>query len=280
MKIFNAIETANVIPLLYAKTQAKVNVLISYPLLKGNAYLLTKEYREMIDSLYLDSGAFSANRGKYRLTISEYRRYIKRYGHLFDAVFNLDDDFNNPEHNFINQVYLEESLSEMSVRPIPVIHDREDPFKEFEIYAEKGHDYIAVGSNSKLPDDVYKRIKDKFPDVKIHMFGSLNRKMLMNHRPYSADATTWAIQAGNGRFYYWDPIDQDDYLIYIGERELKDESILTFENFPHKAELEAFLSEKFGYDRNDLRTSTEARRIVNLYFFKQLEDVINAKKPK
>jgi hypothetical protein len=234
----------------------------------------------MIDSLYLDSGAFSASKGKLRLTVSEYRRYIKRYGHLFDAVFNLDDDFNNPDHNFNNQAYLEEALSETPVRPIPVIHDKDDPFQEFAVYAEQGHDYIAVGSNSKLPEDVYKKIKDKYPDVKIHMFGSLNRNMLINHKPYSADATTWAIQAGNGKFYYWDPIDKCDYLIYVGEKELKDESILTFEKFAHKAELEAFLSEKFGYDCNDLRTSSEARRIVNLYFFKQLEDSINANKRK
>ena len=276
MKIFNAIENANIIPLLYEKTQAKINVLMSYPLLKGNAYKLTKEFRGMIDLLYLDSGAFSASKGRLRLTVSEYRRYIKRYGHLFDAVFNLDDKFDNPDHNFNNQAYLEEALSEMSVRPIPVIHDKDDPFEEFEIYAKQGHAYIAVGSNSKLPDDVYKKIRDNYPDVNIHMFGSLNRKMLMGHKPFSADATTWAVQAGNGSFYYWDPIDQKDYLIYIGEREPKDESIRIFENFPHKAELEAFLSEKFGYDHNDLRTNTEARRIVNLFFFKQLEDFLNA----
>ena len=275
MKIFNAIETANIIPLLYEKTQVRANILMSYPLLKGNAYKLTKEYRDMIDSLYLDSGAFSASKGKFKLTVSEYRRYIKRYGHLFDAVFNLDDDFNNTDHNFNNQAYLEEALSEMTVRPIPVIHDKDDPFQEFEVYVKQGHDYIAVGSNSKLPDDVYKRIKDNYPDVKIHMFGSLNRKMLINHKPYSADATTWAIQAGNGSIYYWDPLDQDDYLIYIGEREVKDKTIKTFDGFHHKTELEAFLLEKFRYDRNDLLTSTEARRIINLYFFKQLEDFIN-----
>jgi hypothetical protein len=249
---------------------------MSYPLLKGNAYKLTKEYRGMIDLLYLDSGAFSASKGRLRLTVSEYRRYIKRYGPLFDAVFNLDDDFNNPDHNFNNQAYLEEALSGTSVRPIPVIHDQSDPFEEFEIYAKQGHSYIAVGSNSKLPDDVYKKIKDKYPKVDIHMFGSLNRKMLMNHKPYSADATTWAIQAGNGRIYYWDPEDQKDYLIYIGEREVRDESIETFDGFHHKTELEAFLSEKFSYDRNDLLTSATARRIVNLFFFKQLEDFINA----
>ena len=276
MKIVNAIENANVIPMLYEKTKTKINVLMSYHLLKGNAYKLTKEYRHMIDSLYLDSSAFSVSKGKFKMTISEYLRYILRYGSLFDGVFNLDDDFNNPEHNFNNQAFLEENLSEVGLRPIPVIHDRADPFQEFEVYVKQGHDYIAVGSNSRLPDDVFKKIKEKYPDVKIHMFGSLNRNMLFNHKPYSADASTWAIQAGIGKIYYWDPMDQKDYLIYLGEREVKDESVICFDKFHHKPELVSFLADIFSYDRNDLLTRYEARRIVNLYFFKQLEDYINA----
>jgi hypothetical protein len=276
MKIINAIENVNIIPLLYEKTGTKMHVLMSYHLLKGNAYKLTKEYRPMIDTLYLDSSAFSMSKGKFKMTVSEYLRYIRRYGSLFDYVFNLDDNFNNPDHNFNNQVFLEEKLSKVGLRPIPVIHDRANPFQEFEAYVKQGHEYIAIGSNSKLPDDVFKEIKEKYPEVNIHMFGSLNRNMLLNHKPYSADATTWAIQAGNGKIYYWDPIDEKDYLIYLGEREVKDKSIISFDNFHHKPELVSFLTEKFSYDRNDLLTRYEARRIVNLYFFKQLEDYINA----
>ena len=68
MKIVNAIENANIIPLLYEKTKTKINVLMSYHLLKGNAYKLTKVYRDMIDSLYLDSAAYSVSKGlRFRL---------------------------------------------------------------------------------------------------------------------------------------------------------------------------------------------------------------------
>ena len=34
--------------------------------------------------------------------------------------------------------------------------------------------------------------------------------------------------------------------------------------------------EKFGYDHSRLLTDHSARWIVNLYFFKQLEDILNA----
>ena len=61
-------------------------------------------------------------------------------------------------------------------------------------------------------------------------------------------------------------------IIQVSLAEKKDD----FNSFKHKAELESFLSEKFGYDHNRLLTDHSARWIVNLYFFKQLEDVLNA----
>jgi hypothetical protein len=274
MKIFNAVDNADIINTFYDKTQLKLNVLASYPYLKGNGYKLAKQYREMIDSLYLDSGAYSASKGKFRLTVSEYKRFIIRCGSLFDAVFSLDDDFGNPDHNFNNQAYLEEGLPEDCKKPVPVIHDEANPLEEFETYVKQGHGYIAIGSNQRVSDEVLSKIKDKYPDVKIHMFGTLNRKLLMNHMPYSADATTWAKAAGFGKIYYWDSIDEKEYLIYLGGKEVKDGKIIKYDNFHHKTELVAFLADTFGYDRNDLMTSAEARRIVNLYFFKQLEDHI------
>jgi len=272
MKIFNVVTDADIISVFYNATKIKPNVMISYPYCKGNIYKLVVEYRDMIDNLYLDSGAFSIQKGKVSITVSEYRRFIRRYGHQFDAVFTLDDDFSNPDHNFNYQAYMEESMPKGAKRPIPVIHDEKKPIEEFETYVEQGHDYIAIGSNKKLSDKVYEEIKEKFPDVKLHMFGNLNRKMLFTHRPYSADASTWVNQAGMGSIYYWDAIDNTDYLINLGGRVNKDD----FSTFKHKAELESFLSEKFGYDQSRLLADTSARWIVNLYFFKQLEDILNA----
>ena len=272
MKIFNVITDAEIIPMFYETTKIKLNVMVSYPYCKGNVYKLAVEYRDMIDELYLDSGAFPAQKGKVTITVSEYRRFIRRYGHYFNAVFTLDDNFTNPDHNFNYQAYLEEALADSDKRPVPVIHDEKNPFEEFETYVEQGHDYIAIGSNKKLSDKVFEKIREKFPGVNIHMFGNLNRKMLFGHNPYSADASTWANQAGMGSIYYWDPNDSRDYLINLGGREKKDD----FNSFKHKAELESFLSEKFGYDHSRLLTDHSARWIVNLYFFKQLEDILNA----
>ena len=45
------------------------------------------------------------------------------YGHLFDAVFNFDDKFDDPEHNWGNQVSLEKGLAGTGITPIPVCHD-------------------------------------------------------------------------------------------------------------------------------------------------------------
>ena len=272
MKIFNVITNPNIISMFYDKTQVKLNVMVSYPYCDGIIYDLAVKNRHMIDKLYLDSGAFTAQKTKVKFTISEYRRYIRRYGDLFDAVFTLDDDFSNPEHNFNQQVYLEESLPQSASRPIPVIHDEKDPFGEFESYVAQGHGYIAIGSNKKLSDDVYELIKTTFPDVKIHLFGNLNRKILLAHKPYSADASTWLKQAVNGSIYYWDNIDGTDHLINLGGREKKDD----YSGFKHKAELDSFLAEKFGYDHSRLLADASARWIVNLYFFKQLEDILNA----
>jgi uroporphyrinogen-III decarboxylase len=74
--------------------------------------------------------------------------------------------------------------------PIPVVHDVEDPFGELQMYAELGHDYIAIGSNKKLKDEVFEQIKKEYPNVKIHMFGNLNPEMLFKHKPFFADSSS------------------------------------------------------------------------------------------
>lgn len=275
MKIYNAVGSAEIVAEYHKKTKKKLNVLVAYPYLKGSAYKLTKEYRGMIESLYLDSGAYSVSKGKIKLSVSEYGRYIARYGKLFDEVFNLDDDFFDPMHNLTNQAYLEKLLPAGAKNPIPVIHDAEDPFEEFKGYVKQGHTYIAVGSSKNIPKETFKKIKEKFPDVKIHMFGKLNRKMLAKHKPYSADASTWATAAGLGRFYYWDPEDKKEYLIVLNPNEKDSGKNVSYSKFPHKAGLDKFLKDTFGYEHSQLVDDSKARMVVNLHFFKELEERLN-----
>ena len=156
MKIFIAIDDAETVRMFYEKTGIKLNYLISYYYLEGQAYKLTEKYRHMIDELFLDSGAYSVAMGKSKITITEYLQFLKLYGDRFDEYFNLDDDFYDPAHNQWNQHYLEENLPPGAKKPIPVVHDNTDPFGEFEIYAQMGHTFIAIGSTTKIPNDVFK----------------------------------------------------------------------------------------------------------------------------
>jgi hypothetical protein len=275
MKIFMAINDPDIIPAFYQRTQIKLNIMISYHYLRGAAYKVAKKYRDMINLAFLDSGAFSAAQGKSSITLPEYLGYLKMYGHLFDGVFNFDDKFDDPDHNWRNQVFLEKGLAGTGLKPVPVCHDSKDLFGEFEMYAD-GHDFIAIGSSEKPGDEFFERIKDAFPHVKVHMFGTLERKMLFKHKHlYSADSSTFTQEAANGNIFYWDPIDKEEYKINVGEREKKGSNFIHFKTFNHKAKLEEFLKTTFNYDYQDLLTSYEAKSIVNMFFFTQLQNRIN-----
>ena len=217
MKIFAATSNVEIIRKFYEKTGIKLNYLISYFYLNGLAYKATVEYREMIDTLYLDSGAYSAATGRAKVSVSEYRSYLKLYGYLFDRYFNLDDDFDDPGHNRWNQEFIEDGLpKKVKKNLVPVVHDKDEPFGEFAEYAEMGYDFIALGSTNKVGDDFYKMVKERYPKVRMHIFGRLNWKELTEHRPYSADAKTWLDAAATGSILYWDPDTNERHAVNMG----------------------------------------------------------------
>lgn len=276
MKIFNVVVDADMVKIFHDKTGIKSNVMISYTYLRGQAYKLTKEYREMIDFLFLDSTGFQAKTGRPAGTVSGYSLYINPYGHLYDGVFNLDDDFSDPEHNWRNQIYLEKHLPKGAKKPIPVLH-ADDLFGEFEQYYGD-HGFVAIGSNKKPGDEFFRKIQEKYPDLKMHMFGTLNRELLLKHKPFSADSSAYAHTAGLGVILYWRPEENREYSIYLGERERdqskgkkKGNQPIHFDEFKYREELETFLYSTFKYRRRDLLTSAVAKQIVNFYFFTQLE---------
>jgi hypothetical protein len=231
----------------------------------------------MYNLLYLDSGAFSVSTGTSTITLDEYLRYLKLYGKMFDETFNLDDKFDDPDHNWQNQVHLEQHLPPKLKKPIPVVHNSTDPFGEFETYY-RDYDYIAVGSDRMPKDDFFKKIKDKYPTLKIHMFGNLNHKMLMKHKPYSADAATFAYEAKHGGLLYWRSKENKLYSLDVGAREKKDMSKIHINKFKYRKEVFSFLDSTFRYKYQDVLTSPVARMMVNFYSLNQFEAYINSLK--
>jgi len=286
MILYQALDNVDVVKHFYDLTKIKLNVLISYVFLKGNAIKLTRTYRPMMENICLDSGAYSVFTNKVKISITEYLSYIKRYGDLFTTIFTLDDRFDDPDHNLRNQNFLENGLKDKNWKPVPCIHDAGDPLGEIKMYVDQGHDYIALGSlgvRKKIDAKVLDATKEQFPDVKFHLFGSLNRKTLFEYKPYSADASSWVKEAGQGSIYYWDPIDQKEYSIDIESRikpqpkpGSKQKNVF-YKNFHHKKQLDEFLMNTFHYAYKDLLNIALPRAIVNLYFLTQLQDLINAK---
>jgi hypothetical protein len=281
MKVFAAINDAEVIKLFYEKTkisnrEIKLNYLISYFYLDGQAYRLTDEYRDMVNELYLDSGAFSVAGGRSKITVTEYSKYLKLFGDRFDQYFNLDDRFDDIDHNQYNQDYLEKYRPAGAKKPIPVVHDTENPFSEFKYYVALGHDYIAIGSTINIPNDTMVRIKETYPDVKIHLFGKIALKELETLYYYSADSKTWADAAAFGEILYWDPDVNESYTIYMGSTERKDSDSDHYKKFSKKEKFDTFLKDTFDFEYSDLliKTGSNARYIVNLFYYKQLEDYI------
>ena len=279
MKLYCAVVDAETVRLFHDITKIKFNVLISYYYIKGSAHKLTSLYRNMIDSLIMDSGAYSVATGKSKISLSEYKLYLKRYGHLFDCVFNLDDKFDNPEHNQRNQDYLQQGV--ITERwPVPVVHSEDDPEGEVQIYVDQGHDYIALGSlgkHRKFDANTVNRIMEKFPDIKFHLFGNFDREILTKCRPYSADSATWGHKAGFGSVYYWDPDEKKEYSIYMEHRDTKQQAgQILYSEFKLKDKLNKFLSSTFGFDYARVLNNQTSMQIVNIYFFTQLESHINS----
>ena len=96
MKIVQAVNDAETVVQFYKLTKRRPNILISYAYMQGSAVDLAMTNRHMIDALYLDSGAFSVFTKRVSVSISEYLKYIQRYGQCFDVVFTLDDEFRRP----------------------------------------------------------------------------------------------------------------------------------------------------------------------------------------
>jgi hypothetical protein len=274
MKIFQAIQKAETVKQFYEKTQIKLNCLIAFNFLGKQTDRLTKDYRGMMDSLYLESGGYAVRNGRAKVSLAEYLEFLKRHGHLFDRFTSFDDKHNDLSHNFSNLTYLKKNLSDISNRLIPVLHEPEDYFQEIKRLSDHGFDYVAIGTPRKIQDRVFEQTKKELPGMKIHLLGKLNRQILTKHQPHSADASSWLRAAVYGTIYYWHPEEKREYRIYVGDKGKKAGNTFHISKFQHKERLDGFLREVFKYSDQDMVDSVEARGMVNLYFYKQLEDHI------
>jgi hypothetical protein len=264
----------------------KVNVLLSFGRRDQDKYGFFVTHRNKVNSIMLDSGAYTFNWAERRpptLTIEDYQQYALYHSRYVEFLFNLDTDFTVNGHytdriNYRNQVVLEAA----GLDPVPVIHDVDG--SEVREYINRGkHRMLAIGS-SLLGDPTGIEIAvDKIhaAGILVHLFGTTSFKLLASNPVSSSDASTWGQEASLGYILFWNPnrigkskTDHIQFTEYAGRLP---GGKVRFEDYEFLDDLVVHLRNTFGFGLSDLmgKTGLLHRQIVNIHYFVELEKLIN-----
>jgi hypothetical protein len=260
----------------------KVSALLSYALLGSDASEMIKELGHRLNSLILDSGAWTDQRSPFPTDIDEYINYLAAAGKYYDFYFNLDQDFNENVFSGTNLKNLLK-LEEARLKPVPVIHSLYTG--EIEYYLNREYPVVALGSSYATRLDALKLVFERFekyPTVKIHIFGTTNYGNLIEVPVYSVDSSSWGTQGKFGNICYWNP--ESDKLdkseeIYIGGYYHSDEQPKhRFVTYYCKQQLEEYLEKTFHFTYQDLLGDGGYynMQVINIHHYAELEKRITA----
>lgn len=238
-----------------------LNVLISLPYVR-NAQARAWELREQgeIGSLFLDAGTYTLNAGgsrpRWEHQFEEYLEYVTQFGSRFDLIAAYDVDFKDPEWNQSNYAQMLMSLAGTGLEEkiVPVVHDQADAAEEFQGYIESGARVIAIGSSPAPAPDQWGKINwlRQKHGVEIHLFGTLQNRVLREQMPESVDTARYAVGPKYGRMLFWD----------ANRHQLVGLKILNPQEFTR--EHEAFIHRTFGWTRNDLLGDVTKQWLVGI----------------
>jgi hypothetical protein len=260
----------------------KVNALISYALLGSDAAEMAKERGEKVNSLILDCGAWTDQRSPSPTDIDDYINYLSVAGKYYDFYFNLDQDFSEnvfSSSNLKNLLKMEKA----GLKPVPVIHSLYTG--EIEYYIDKGYPIVALGSSYATRLDALKFVFEKFekyPTVKIHIFGTTNYTNLIEVPAYSVDSSSWGTMGKFGNIAYWNPeseeADKSEYIYLGGYYHPDNPAKHHFVTYYCKRQLEEYLAKTFNFTYHDLlgEGGYYNMQVVNMHFYVELEKRITA----
>jgi hypothetical protein len=115
----------------------RLNVLLSIAHNEGERKEFVFTYRNMINELICDSGAWSVYQGNSDLTLSAVITFLQRYGDCFDRYYSFDTDFSN--RGFSNNITNHRAMEKAGLKTVPVIHNF--CTDEIEFYVKSGKHY-------------------------------------------------------------------------------------------------------------------------------------------
>lgn len=142
-----------------------------------------------LDSLFIDSGAFSAFNSGAVINLDDYCKYLLK---VKPQIYAGLDDLASPDKSISNIEYMEK---EYNLTPLPTFHMKE-PI-DFLIPMIEKYDYIALGGmvySENIENwalGVWKEIYKRKPKLKVHGFGLTNQKYIEQYPWYSLDSTSF-----------------------------------------------------------------------------------------
>lgn len=236
-----------------------------------------KRYLEHPNKLFIDSGAFSiankVRRGK-NLTIDDYIEFINSNTRpdlyaSFDVIprpLTTETAKNSAEQSLNNYLYMLDKLDRPE-KLIPVYHYGED-FKYLEKILELKPNYIAFGGRGGISTKYLYTCLDTFFDilkgsnVKTHAFGITVLNLLEQYPFTSADSTSYQKVATMGGIF----LESLNTTIKISTSTLNDNNHYHYQ----KEDIKKLINEeieKYGYNLQDLQTSTNRRIEFNVDYF-------------
>lgn len=266
-----------------------LNVLLSIAYNEGERKDFLFTYRNMINELICDSGAWSVFQGTSNLSLTEVTTFLKWFGKYFDHYFSFDTDFT--DRGFANNIANQSKMEKAGLKPVPVIHNFCTDEIDYYVKSRK-YDRLALGSTQSTNFDNIRYALDKIkkwgnPNIRVHWFGGGKFDWLIRLPIASCDTTSWAAVGEFGDIRYWNR-DLDEKTIdktneiYVGGR-TKDfkKGQYHFVTYPWRRQLEEYLK-TFHLTYADLLgpKGNFYKQLVNTHFYAELEKRINEERIK
>lgn len=265
---------------------SELNVLISYGTVNSDYYDLIVTSRDKINSLILDSGAFTYNfassEARAKIDLDGFKNYCLEFQSQFDFIFNFDSNFTESGHieNCRNQKILEDAGV---TKLVPVVHDYKGKYSDEIGEFIENYDIISLGSSvfkkdKKIVNEIVRRIKDA--GKKVHLLGVSAYNQIKDLPIDYNDSSNWAQAQKFGYINYWNnkksKNPEEKLRFRDREKDSDTNQLIYFEDYKNKNDVESYLKETLNISYTDLygHYSTLTRQIINTNYYVKLQDYV------
>lgn len=253
-----------------------LNLLMSYHYFKNKSDSYFKGHKkcDVVNSLFLDSGAFSAFNSGSVINIDKYIEYINSNHESFDYIAQLDV-IDNGNDSLENYIYMLDKVK-CPEKIVPVFHFGSDLKLLSRINNVNNSSILAVGGIAKRHkterSNLIKKVINNC-DKKLHLFGVTDYTLIKKYKNYinSVDSTSYKM---TGIYGYIHHFRKDKLLkILISDRQINEFDHLY--NLPKNSSLIKSIEEVTGVDIDTLSKSSYSKWKANIIAQLKMMEYIN-----